>query len=50
MAERYSAADRPETGGQGWRTLQDALPGMSPPAGVERCVLGLQQQGLVDEK
>ena len=35
---------------QGRRTLQDPLPGMSPPAGVERCVLRFQQQGLVDEE
>ena len=50
MAERYSAADRPETGGQGRRTLQDPLPGMSPSAGDERGVLRFQQQGLVDEE
>ena len=50
MAGRHSAADRPETGGQGCRTLQDPLPGMSPPAGVERGVLGFQQQGLVDQE
>ena len=34
----------------GRRTLQDPLSGMSPAAGVERGVLGFQQQGLVDEE
>ena len=50
MAERYSAADRPEAGGAGRRTLQDPLPGMSPAAGLERGVLRFRQQGLVDEE
>ena len=50
MAERHSAADRPETGRPGRRTLQDPLSGMSPSAGDERGVLRFQQQGLVDEE
>ena len=41
---------RSEAGRQGRRTLQDPLPGMSPPAGDERGVLRFQQQGLVDQE
>ena len=50
MAGRHSAADRPEAGRQGRRTLQDPLPGLSPSAGHERGVLRFQQQGLVDQE
>ena len=50
VAKRHPAADRPEKGRPGPRTLQDPLSGMPPAAGVERGVLRFQQQGLVDEE